>query len=70
MDPPWNGDPCVFTLVQKLFQFSMDWGWKVGAKFRKAILFAVVVNQGFAEFQCDGCAWNSGKPWIVLCFVF
>ena len=51
---PWNGDPCLFISVQKLFQFPMDWGWKVRARFRKAVLFALFVNQGFVEFQCVG----------------
>ena len=66
---PWNGDPCFFTSVQKLFQFPMDWGWKTGLGSENLFLFALQLNQGFVEFQCVGNTWNSGKPWKVSCFV-
>ena len=54
MDLPLDGDPCLCIFIQKLFQFPMDWGWKVRARFRKVVLFALFVNLEFAEFQCVG----------------
>ena len=50
---PWNGDPCFYCCPEAV-PVSHGLGLENRVRFRKAVVFALLVNQGFVEFQCVG----------------